>query len=260
MEAMTDISASVFAPPRDRAADAIRVGDTFGWTWRIFKTHWLAYCGIMALSYVPVAAALAAAAQGIDTDRHPLVWIVVAIVVTIAFFACVLLTPTAIAFSAAQEMARGGVSFFEAIRVSLRRSGAIFVLTLLTVLYALLGLALLIAPGLIVFCVYAVAGAACVVEGLGPLKSMSRSAFLTRGNRWRVLEVLILLYICGGAIEQLIKHVLARLLGEVAGLIASLPIEIAYSALTPVAIGVLYVQLRIAREGVDNDRIAKVFD
>jgi uncharacterized membrane protein len=260
---MTDIAASTLAPPRDRVAEAIRVGDTFSGTWRIFKAHWLAYCGTMAISYVPVAAAITAAGQGIDPDQHPAVWIVVAVVaviVAIALFACMLLTPTAISFSAAQEMTRGGVPFSEAVRVALRRSGAIFVLTLLTVLCALFGLALLIAPGVIVFCVYAVASAACVVEGLGPIKSMARSAFLTKGNRWRVLEILILLYVCGGAIAQLIKYVAVRLLGEITGPIASLPVEVAFSAITPVAIGVLYVQLRAAREGVDNEHIAKVFD
>jgi hypothetical protein len=257
---MTDIAASTLAPPRARAADAIRVGDTFSWTWRIFKAHWLGYCALMAVSYVPVAAAITVAGQGVDTDQNPIVWIAVALVVAIALCACMLLTPAAIAFSAAQEIAGGGVPFWQAIRVSLRRLGAIFVLTLLFVLYALAGLALLIAPAVIVFCVYAVANAACVVEGLGPIKSMARSAYLTKGNRWRVLEILILLYICGGAIEQLIKHLAARLLGEIVGLLVSLPVEVAFSAAASVSIGVLYVQLRIAREGVAHERIAKIFD
>ena len=42
-------------------------------------------------------------------------------------------------------------------------------------------------------CVYAVASPACVVEKIGPIKAMSRSAFLTKGNRWRIFGLIALL-------------------------------------------------------------------
>jgi hypothetical protein len=253
---------SALAAPRTSAPNAIRVGDVFGRAWESFTAHWLAYCGIMALSYVPLALAMAAMGAGMTTGAkgHAALWIVAAVMAFVILCACMLVTPSAISYGVVQNMRRGDFSLDEAMRVALRRSGALLVLSLLTLLLAMLGLMLFVVPGVIVFCVYAVAAPACIVEGLGPIKSMSRSAFLTKGNRWRVFGILCLLYFGGGSIQQLLKFILNRLLGEVVGLVFALPVEVVFGAFTPAVLGVLYMQLRVAKEGVDVEHITKVFD
>ena len=49
---------------------------------------------------------------------------------------------------------------------------------------------LLVIPGIIVWCIYAVAIPVCVVERRGVSASLKRSSFLTRGNRWRIFGAL----------------------------------------------------------------------
>ena len=162
----------------------------------------------------------------------------------------------------AQDVSGRGFSFNQAMRAALRRSPAILALTVIVVIGGMLGMIiLLVVPGLIFFCVYAVAVPACVVEGLGPIDSMSRSAFPTRGDRWRVFEILCLVYLGGIAIGQLVSFIATRITNDMVGVRHLLPLRnLRRRVQRAVALGVLYAQLRVAREGVDIAHIAAVFD
>jgi hypothetical protein len=259
---MTDLSAPAFAITRDLAPPAIRVGDVFGRSLKMFAAHWLAYCAMMALGYAPIAILTGGLAARIipEMEGHTIAAALAAFILIAALAFCLLLAPAAISFGVAQEISGRGFSFGQSVRITLRRSPAILALTLLIGLCGIFALALLIVPGVIVFTVYSVTIPACMIEGLGPLKSMSRSAFLTKGNRWRVFGILSELYIGGIAIEQLVHFILERLTGDIAALAISLTFDIVLGAFTAVALGVLYAQLRVAREGVDIEHIAAVFD
>ncbi|WP_158814374.1 hypothetical protein [Methylocapsa sp. S129] len=263
---MTDLSMPALALPRDRAPTALRVGDVFSRSLKIFAAHWIAYCGMMAVGYAPIAAVMAAATAAVATGSmhgmqgHNVAIIALALIVMIGLLASLLLAPAAISFGAAQDMSGRGFSMSPSLRMALRRSPAILGLTILIVLYGMFGLILLIIPGLIIFCVYSVAIPACIIEGLGPIKSMSRSAFLTKGNRWRVFGILCVLYIGSAMLEKLVSLVPLRVDGVTIFHILSLPFDIFVGAFSAVALGVLYTQLRVAREGADVEHIAKVFD
>ena len=135
----------------------------------------------------------------------------------------------------------------------------VFAAAFMTSLLGMLGLILLIAPGLIVFCVYCVALPACMAERIGPIKAMSRSAFLTKGNRWRVFGILALLYIIGTIFQQTVASGAAAAAGAYSIVIA-LPVNIVVGAFSAVVVAVLYYHLRVAREGIDIEQIVKVFD
>jgi hypothetical protein len=49
---------------------------------------------------------------------------------------------------------------------------------------------------------------ACVVEGLGPIKSLGRSANLTKGHRWKILGIFLVLNVVGGIMSGLLSGVL----------------------------------------------------
>src|SRR5260370_360355 len=51
---------------------------------------------------------------------------------------------------------------------------------------------LFIVPGLILYMMWSVATPACVVERLGPFRSMARSRALTKGHRWKIFGLLLL--------------------------------------------------------------------
>ena len=97
-------------------------------------------------------------------------------------------------------------SFQHASRRFLPVIGVAFLTTLLTGLASLL----LIIPGLILFTAWYVAIPACVVERLGPWTSLQRSAALTKGNRWKVARLIIVLAVITGIGGGLVAAVTAE--------------------------------------------------
>jgi uncharacterized membrane protein len=259
---MTDATAptSLAIPVRPPIA-AIRIGDAFSQAWKIFVARWAIYSGIVMIAYAPLLAVNArngwtttrgGALTGVDFSAT--------ILGSLLGIAILMLAHAAIYFRIFQEISGRPFSIGQSINAALRRSPALIAVVLLTWLYAIFAALLLVVPAIIVFCVYAVASPACVVERIGPIKAMSRSAFLTKGNRWRVFGLMILLFLVTGLLSQFVI-LLARLAGgPVFSLVVSAPVEGIVGGFSAVAIAVLYAQLRIAREGVDIDHIAAVFD
>ncbi len=127
------------------------------------------------------------------------------------------------------------------------------------IIVALLSL-LLIVPGIMKACSYFVAVPASVVEGTGMSASLARSKKLTEGYRWHIFGAFLVMW--------LLVFVLAGVLGIAARgtspavrlvLGNLLPNAIAGS-LTAVFYGVAYYQLRVAKEGIDIEQLAAVFD
>jgi hypothetical protein len=87
-----------------------------------------------------------------------------------------------------------------ALAAAARRLPALAAAVTLTALGELLGLVLLIAPGIYLWAVWWVAAQAVVAEGLGPLEAMSRSRQLVKGDWWRVFGIALLITVVAGAI------------------------------------------------------------
>jgi hypothetical protein len=99
---------------------------------------------------------------------------------------------------------------------------------------------------------------ACLVEGLGPIASMARSADLTRGYRWKISGIVLLLVVMA-LVALIIMTALTRL-SPVAVLIFEVACSVAWTAYFSCAIIMIYHDLRVAKEGVDTAQIASVFD
>jgi hypothetical protein len=258
---MANVSTAAFASPRDRAASAIRVGDVLIRSQKMFGAHWLAYSLIVLLGYLPLIVLSAGYGASVATSGTPsarsIALLAVGGILSLAFL---MLAHATIYIGVAQEARGRSFAFGEAAGAVLRQAPAFFGLLLLIWILASFAVLLLLVPALIMICVYLVAFPACIVEGLGPLKSMSRSAFLTKGNRWRIFGLLAALYVGGTTASQLVIITAKLIAGPVFSLIVVLPVEGIVGAFSAVAIGVLYLQLRIAREGVDVEQITKVFD
>jgi uncharacterized membrane protein len=260
-ENMTDLSAPGLAIPAASAPGAIRVGDVFSRSWKMFGAHWIAYPAVVLLAYAPLLAIGAAGGLMAAAGQRPTGLIVgAAIAAGLLAFACLILAHAVIYVGVWREFGGGRFSFGQAIGAALRQSPAFIALTLIVWFLAMLAALLLIFPAVIVLCVYSVAFPACIVERLGPLKSMSRSAFLTRGNRWRIFGLMVLLYLGTGILSQLLIGLAQNIAGAIFSLVVLLPVEGVVGAFVAVTIAVLYADLRIAREGVDIDHIARVFD
>jgi hypothetical protein len=120
------------------------------------------------------------------------------------------------------------------------------------------GMMLLVIPGLIVLTMLSVSAQACIIEKLGPIASLSRSAALTKGNRWRLFGLILLvslLVICASWIWMPLQ----KLFGRPAVFIGFLFYPLA-SAYKDTVYAVQFHDLRISKEGVGTERIASVFD
>jgi hypothetical protein len=120
------------------------------------------------------------------------------------------------------------------------------------------GMILLVIPGLIVMTMLSVSAQACVIERLGPIASLSRSAALTKGNRWRVFGLILIadLISLGTAV---LSSPLTRLLGIPGVTLAFLLAGVA-AAYRDTVLAVQFNDLRVGSEGVGTERIAAVFD
>jgi uncharacterized membrane protein len=142
----------------------------------------------------------------------------------------------------------------------------VIAVSLLTGLIVGFGAILLIIPGLILYTVLWVAVPSAVVERPGIINSLKRSAELTKGCRWQIFSVIIILSMIGSVFDRLVSGPAVAVWssdGGAAGIVAAivaLVVQAAIAALGAVAVAVGYHDLRIAKEGVDSDRIAAVFD
>ena len=158
-------------------------------------------------------------------------------------------------YGAFQDMRGRRVDLGESLKVGLSRLLAIIGLAILMSLGIGFGFVLLIIPGLILITMWFVATPACVVERLGPFRSMGRSSQLTKGHRWKILGCAILAI--GGAIVSGTSKPSwdAR---RRAGAHRRADLNGIWGAFYAIAVVVTYHDLRVARS-VDQ-HIASVFD
>lgn len=128
---------------------------------------------------------------------------------------------------------------------------------------------LLIVPGLLAYCLYYVAAPACVAEDAGVGASLSRSRYLTKGHRLQIFGAAALIFVLWLIVNVAITSATA---GAVIALgaqattalravqIVSFVAQAFFGAFNAVLVGVFYYQLRVAKDGVDIDKIASVFD
>lgn len=255
-----------FATLCERAPAAICVSNVLGRAARTFVRHWLACCAIMALGWAPSVAAVWMATIGIAYSYALIAgapyFALEAIDYIFTFFSVtsLLLTNAAIAYAAAQAGRGQGSPFGRSLGVALRRLPAIIAIEALIWLGAAAAALLFVVPGLIVLCLSAVAVPAGLVERLGPFTAIARSAFLTKGNRWRVFALLCPLYIGSIVLGRAVIGIAALAFGVLAALFVTLAYYVVIGAFNAVVSGALYVELRIAREGAEVEPIVEVFD
>jgi hypothetical protein len=169
---------------------------------------------------------------------------------------------------AIQHLRGRPASFAESLRVGITRLLPILGTSICSGFLVLLGAVLLIFPGLILFIRYYVAVPACVIDETGPLESMTRSAELTSGYRWQILGLLlfyVVITIIFGTVIVIIYGVAgiradARVPNDMGLLVSQIILNGFLAGFGCVLEAVAYHDLRIAKDGIDTDRLALVFD
>ncbi|MFO1056734.1 MAG: hypothetical protein U1E53_07165 [Dongiaceae bacterium] len=212
---------------------------------------------LIALPLAVLSAALNGALQAAATagGGSAIALIILEIVIAVAIYS---LCEAMVVYVAVQAMRGRRVRLGETLGASLPRVIPVLLLTILSTILIGLASLLLLIPGLMVLTMTFVAEPACVAERRGPIASISRSAELTRGYRWQVFGLILLIMILQGIVGAVIGYALRG----VGGLPAQI-VNAVWNALTlafgSVACAVVYHDLRVIKEGVDIEQIAAVF-
>jgi hypothetical protein len=146
----------------------------------------------------------------------------------------------------------------------IRASWPIFLISVIYILGILLGLILLVVPGVLIALAWSVALPALVHEKLGVVNSIGRSSELTIGNRWQILLILagivvlsFLLGLFGEFVGSFISDLLP--LPKSSEVFVSL-MNVIGEVVSTVIIAALYLQLRACKEGPQVTQVADVFE
>lgn len=121
---------------------------------------------------------------------------------------------------------------------------------------------LLLVPGIILFLRWAVAVPVLVQERLGVNDSLSRSANLTKGNRWALLGFFVILYVALIVLQMVLElaaGVVIPLVGDVIGAALLALASTISTMVASIASAVSYVELRYVKEGTDVKELAEIF-
>jgi uncharacterized membrane protein len=147
----------------------------------------------------------------------------------------------------------------------------------LTSLLAALGIALasllLIVPGVMLYCTWVVAAPVVVAERLWPMAALERSRELTRGARWKVFALLLILMVGYWVLSAVIGVATIQMSGGLRGLAAmgaarGMPlgllaitgvVQTIVACIWGVAVSALYVELRDWKDGPPSANLAEVF-
>lgn len=163
----------------------------------------------------------------------------------------------AISYGVFQELRGQRIALADGMRRAITLIFPIIGVAIVSGLAKLLGLILLIVPGLIVSVMLWVAVPVAVVERPGIMRSLSRSADLTKGNRWPVFGIILLI----GIGSLVASFLVSQVFGATApGAFVTWIVAAAISAFAASVIAVGYATLRQTKEGVGIEEIARVFD
>jgi hypothetical protein len=241
------------------AESDFRIGPVITRTARILSQHFLIFFLIGVVANLPsvllgqggeLAASPTATTQGT----------ILLIVGGLLSFVLSMISQAVMVHAAFQAMRMRPVSLGESLKVGLARVVPVFLVAILMGLLGGLAFLALIVPGFIVMTMWFVSTPACVVERTGPWTSMKRSAALTKGHRWKVFGLLLLLVLLSAIVAGLLQVVLMQVGSTILVILGTLLWGALWTAYYSIAVVMTYHDLRVAKEGIDIEQIASVFD
>jgi hypothetical protein len=245
-----------------------RVGHVFSKAWSVFSQNFLTFILVTGIASLP-SLLFPQPAPGTPADPFANVGMgrLLAIFLMIVLG---MLSQAIVLYGAFQVMRGRPIDLAESARIGLRRFFPIVGLAIGVPVLCGLASIFFVIPGMILYVMWFVATPICVVEQLGPFRSMRRSRELTKGHRWKIfgLQLLIVIpaLIVGGIIGAVMIAsmggflAVAAALGTTLGQVVNVIWNAIWTAFYAIVIVVTYHDLRVAKEGVDTEQIAAVFE
>lgn len=236
-----------------------RIGPIFTRSWSIYAANFVAFTLVAIVIALP---------QQFGGDAETVAGALRSFVAAIVGVILEFVGQAVILYGAFQAMRGRPVIIGDAVRRGFARFWSIVGVSILVSLGIFVGLILFIIPGIILALRWGVALPACVVENLGPLAAMRRSAALTKGHRWQIFGMfaliivvaLVALIVIGALVGMGLVAAPESLGGLVLAGIVTVIVTAIITAYFNVVAAMIYHDLRVAKEGVGTEQIAAVFD
>ena len=251
------------ATPAQAAAE-FRVGQVFSRAWTVLSANVGKFLALTAITALPDLAILIPGLSDPETMRQAATNISPSALLaggatSLVWGILIVITHATVLYGAFQVMRGQSFQIGDSLQKGLARFFAVIGTSICMVIAMMFGFILLIIPGFILLSMFYVALPACVVERLGPFQSLGRSGDLTKGHRWKIFGIWLVLGIVGGIVNNIIGGVLGAA-GVAITLVVSMVWHALLSAYQAITVAVAYHDLRVAKEGVDIEHIAAVFD
>jgi hypothetical protein len=247
-----------------------RIGKVFSRAWSVFSRNFVTFMVVIGIAnlpslFIPQPAVGAAANPAANLGVTFFVVLFLTIVLSTVGQAMVL-------YGAFQDMRGRPVSLADCVKVGLSRFFPLIGLAVCVVVALMFAAILLIFPALILAMMWSVATPVCVVEQVGPFRSLGRSRELTKGHRWRIFGLVLVILIPAMIVGAIVGVVVFLILGASGiltlnatlawslGQLFDLVWKAAWGAFFAAVLAVTYHDLRVAKEGLTTDQIAAVFD
>jgi hypothetical protein len=170
----------------------------------------------------------------------------------------------AIAFGTFQDLNGQPAGFGICVRRGLALVAPVIAVVLLSSLLAFVGYMAIAIPGIIIYTTLWLVVPVTVVERPGIMNSLRRSSVLTKGCRWQIFGMILILAAADAGALWAIETVAAPNEATIVSLLPyfflSLGATSVLTAFEAVVTTVTYYKLRVAKEGTAIAEIAKVFD
>jgi len=236
------------------AGAEFRIGEVLSLSFQVLHK---ALGKFLALSVLPVIPALVI---GFGAAIDPQSAMAIGVVALLLFIIFGMIAQAALVYGALEELRGRSFTIGDAFSKGFRRFWPVLGVAIVSGVIIIVGGLMLLVPGLIALCMLYVAVPACVVEEWGVVQSLTRSAELTKGYRWPILWLILLVMIGAAIVSSLFVAMVQMIAGEVLASLLDTAIQVYLTALGSTLVAIIYYRLRVIKDGVDIDRIAHVFD
>jgi uncharacterized membrane protein len=242
------------------------LGKVMGTGFRVWLRNLVPFLLITTVIYVPYVIWVVLTVQGEPTyeELRRIGWSTVIVVPLLN-----ILVSSALVYGVVMELKGQRASMLDCLTTGLGRFFPVLGVAILTMLAIAGGLLLFIVPGLIVTCVLYVTTQVAVLERPGVFGALSRSSELTRGHRWQIFAIVLLVWLLNYAVSELMQVLMVDELQRAeADLYAvlrryfylDLGRTVLMGSLSSVMASSAYYYLRLEKEGTSADELSRVFE
>jgi hypothetical protein len=250
---MSPESSSPVAEPRAR----FDVGSCLSLGFSIWARNLLPFATIAAVVHAPLLFYMLAVRVDPNQVAENEASVAPLLVIMLLGILLPMIATGALTYGVVQHVRGRPAGFGACVSVGLSRLLPVLGVGLLVGLCILGGLILLIIPAFIIMCMLWVAVPVAVIERPGVTASLRRSAELTKGHRWSIFGVIIVLGLIGGVATTVVSMMLS---GAVLTVVSFVVGNVLMGSLQATVDAVAYWLLRSGRDGATIEDLAKVFD